>query len=200
MIRKMIATFTAVTAALLVVGVAWASGDDDTSTSVTSAGSSTSTSGDTATSVTSATSASTPTTSGATTSSSDATEGNSPPTSLASNSTTSTSLGATTSTSSGSTTSTSSGSSTSTSLGGNDQAPPDGQSTYSIPGLGNVTIAVRSGSLALVNVTAPGWNVEIDKEEADRIEIEFERDDAEAKFEARIRGSQIDVKTEVDSD
>jgi hypothetical protein len=51
-----------------------------------------------------------------------------------------------------------------------------------------------------VNVTAPGWSVEIEKEEADRIEIEFQNGNAEAEFEARISDGRVDVKTEVDSD
>ena len=201
MARKIIAILTAVAAATLVVGVAWASSGDDTSTSVTGAGSSTSTSADTATSDTS--NISTPTTSDDTTSTSDVTVTTSgSTTSTTSDDTTSTSSGSTTSTSIGNTTSTSSGSTTSTSVddNGGGQGPPDGQSTYSIPGLGTVTIAVQSGSLILVNVTAPGWTVVIEKEESDRIEIEFTNGEAEAEFEARIRGSLIEVEAEVDPD
>lgn len=77
---------------------------------------------------------------------------------------------------------------------------PDGQSTYAIPGLGTITIAVRSGALVLVDVTAPGWTVDIEKEEPDRIEIEFFKGEAEAEFEAKVNNGQIEVKTEIDSD
>jgi hypothetical protein len=207
MFRKMIATFTAVTAALLVVGVAWASGDDDTSTSVTAAGSSSVTVDSTGTSLDDSTGTSVDDDSGTSTSLDDSTV-----TSLGDNGTTSTSQDdGTTSTSLDdddhatvttiqSTTSTSTGSSTSTSLDDSTLRPADGRSTHDLPGVGSVTIEVRAGVLVLLDVSAPGWSVELDKVEHDRIEIEFTSGESEAEFEARIEGARVDVEIEIDSD
>lgn len=199
MTQKMIAMFTAVTAALLVVSVAWAGSEPSTEASVIAAD-------DTSTSIeTTATSEDDPaptSSAGDSTSTSQATStsvGDTTSTSLA-DGTTSTSIASTTSTSNPGTTSTSGGSSTSTSLDDSDVAPPDGLSTYSIGGVGSVTIEVSSGRLSLVSVTAPGWQYEIEKAESDRIEIEFSSGEAEAEFEARIRHGRIDVETKVDSD
>lgn len=199
MFPKMIATFTAVTAALLVVGVAWASGDDDTSTSVTAAGSSSVTVDTTGTSLEDATGTSLDEDGATSTSLDDGATS----TSLDDDGTTSTSLDDddhTTVTTAQSTTSTSSGSSTSTSFDDSDGRPADGRTTHNVPGVGSVTIEVRAGVLVLVDVSAPGWNVELDKVESDRIEIEFISGEAEAEFEARIEGARVNVEIEVDSD
>jgi hypothetical protein len=64
--------------------------------------------------------------------------------------------------------------------------------------VGQVTIAVIGGRLALVDVSAPGWAIKLDKVESDRIEIEFESGEAEAEFEARVRGDRVQVDIEVD--
>ena len=63
-----------------------------------------------------------------------------------------------------------------------------------------MTIEVRNGSLHLQDVSAPGWQYEIEKAEADRIEVEFASGDAEAEFEARIHHGRVEVKSEFDSD
>jgi hypothetical protein len=79
-------------------------------------------------------------------------------------------------------------------------AVPDGITTHTIPGVGTVTIEAFAGELFLTSVSAPGWNVEREKIEKDRIELEFTNDlDAEAEFEARIRDGRIEVRIEVDS-
>ncbi len=201
MFRKMIATFTAVAAALLVVGVAWASGTDDTSTSVTTANSSSVTVDSTGTSLEDSTGTSLE--HDRTTSTSLDDDGTTP-TSLDDDGTTSTSLDDdhhTTVTTIQSTTSTSSGSSTSTSFDDSDtRRPADGLTTHNVPGVGSVTIEVRSGALVLIDVSAPGWSVELDKVEHDRIEIEFTSGDAEAEFEARIEGARVAIEIEIDSD
>lgn len=199
MVKKMFGVFTAIVAALAVVGVAWAAGSDDPVSSVL-ADDSTSRTSVTTGSSTPSTSASTPTTSASSTS-----------TSNGGNSTTSTSVGSTstsnggnstTSTSIASTTSTSTGSSTSTSFDDNDDRviAPDGRSTHTIPGVGTVTIEVRNGELILVGVSAPGWSVEHDKIRSDEIELEFHAGKAEAEFEAKIRHGQVRVEIEVDDD
>lgn len=210
MIKKMLGVFTSVIAALAVVGVAWAGTDDATSTSVTAAGeTSTSVSIDDSSTSTDATVASSSdatvqsSTEATVASSTGATVDSSTSTSVDDNSSsTSTSIAATTSTSadSNSTTSTTVDSTTSTSTDDNDRSVvPDGVTVHTIPGVGSVTIEAALGQLILVDVTAPGWNVEFDKIESDRIELEFtSAADAEAEFEARINDGSIEVRVEVD--
>ena len=193
MIKKMLGVFTSVIAALAVVSVAWAGTDDATSTSVTTDATIASSTDATVQSSTEATVAS----------STGATVDSSTSTSLDDrSSSTSTSIAATTSTSadSNSTTSTTVGSSTSTSIDDNDRSVvPDGVTVHTIPGVGSVTIEAASGQLILVDVSAPGWNVEFDKVESDRIELEFtSAADAEAEFEARINDGRVEVRIEVD--
>lgn len=218
MIKKMLGVFTSVIAALAVVGIAWAGTDDTTSTSVTAAGeSSTSVSIDDSSSSTDATIASSTdatvkssteanvaASTGATVDSSTSTSlddsSSSTSTSLAASTSTSADSSSTTSTTVGSSTSTSVDSTTSTSTDDNDRSVvPDGVTVHTIPGVGSVTIEAALGQLILVDVTAPGWNVEFDKVESDRIELEFtSAADAEAEFEARINDGRIEVRIEVD--
>ncbi|HZD21878.1 MAG TPA: hypothetical protein VE569_00505 [Acidimicrobiia bacterium] len=80
------------------------------------------------------------------------------------------------------------------------ERPQDGPTTYKIPGVGTVTIDVRAGVLVLVDVSAPGWSVELDKVEGDRIEIEFFSGETEAEFEIRMEGPKTEVGIEVDSE
>jgi hypothetical protein len=63
-----------------------------------------------------------------------------------------------------------------------------------------VSIAVTSGRLSLIDVSAPGWSVETDKLESRRIELEFSSGESEAEFEARIENGRLEVEIEVDSD
>jgi len=202
MIKKMLGVFTSVIAALAVVGVAWAGTDDATSTSATTAGeTSTSVSIDDSSSSTDATVASS--TDATVASSTGPTVDSSTSTSVDErSSSTSTSIAASTSTSadSSSTTSTTVDSTTSTSTDDNDRSLlPDGVTVHDIPGVGSVTIEASLGQLILVDVTAPGWNVELDKVESDRIELEFTSSaDAEAEFEARVNDGRVEVRIEVD--
>lgn len=205
MTKKLIGLFTTIVAALAVVGVAWASGDDSTSTSITATSSTSATVDDS----TSDSVDDSPTSTGATTV-------DSSPTSTTAGTSTSTSVddnggdrddddSSTTSTSIATSTSTSidddEGSTTSTSIDDNDRVVvPDGITTHNIPGVGAVSIEVSDGQLFLVTVSAPGWSVEHDHIEKDRIELEFTKGDAEAEFEARIRDSRVEVRVEVDSD
>lgn len=209
MIKKMLGVFTSVIAALAVVGVAWAGTDDATSTSVTAAGeTSTDVSIDDSSSSTDATIASSTdatvqsSTEATVASSTGATVDSTTSTGATMDSSTSTSLAATTSTSadSNSSTSTTVESTTSTSTDDNDRTVvPDGISVHTIPGVGSVTIEAVLGKLILVDVSAPGWNVEFDEVESDRIELEFtSAAEAEAEFEARINDGHIEVRIEVD--
>ncbi|MFZ0015126.1 MAG: hypothetical protein WAL25_13535 [Acidimicrobiia bacterium] len=208
MLRRTIATITAAAAALLVVGVAWASGGDATSTSVTSAEA-------TGTSLDDRSSTSVSPTSPTTTTDDSATSTVGRPTSTSTSlddrddgddddrsgedrgrrddDTTATTITPTTSTSIGTSSSTSHDDSTG-------RVPPDSRTTYDIPGVGQVTIEVVGGRLSLVDVSAPGWTIGLDKVESDRIEIELVSGDAEARFEARVRGERVEVETEVDTD
>ena len=202
MARKVLGMFTAVATALLLVGVAWAEtggvvdepssaatsdstvttdsklGDDTTSTSINGDTTSTSINGDT----------------------------------------TSTSInGDTTSTSiNGDTTSTSiNGDTTSTTIDHDedDQDDQDDQDdeddedengdvledqllTYTIPGVGSVTVEILDGRLGLVDVSAPGWVVDIEHEEDDRIEVEFRSDSDEVEFEAEIEHGNLSIEIE----
>src|SRR5918996_1259450 len=196
MTKKLIGVFTTIVAALAVVGVAWASGDDDTPTSNTAA---------TETSARVSSSVSTPSTEGTVPDSSTSTSvddngGDREDDPEDDSSTTSTSIASTTSTSAAGTTSTSidddddDTSTTSTTIDDNDRVVvPDGITTHNIPGVGAVSIEVSGGQLFLVTVSAPGWTVEQDKIERDRIELEFTNGEAEAEFEARIRDGRVEV-------
>lgn len=185
MIQKMTGVFTAVVAALLMVGVAWAGGDDD-STSVTSPGSTIVRIEDT--SIPGDTSSSTPT----------SVDGSVTSTTVDPISTTSTIVGATTPTTIGDT--------RSTSLDDDDDQrdeatiAPSGRTTHFIRGVGTVTIEVSDGRLVLVSVSAPGWVIEHDKVESDRIEIEFTSGDAEAEFEAEIKDHGVEIEIRSKSD
>lgn len=209
MIKKMLALFTTIVAALAVVAVAWA--DDggsepvrvrDTATSTSIDDSSSSTDATTAASLDASTDA---TTTASVDSSTSTNASASTSTSEDNGSTsTSTSLADTTSTSTGgsSTTSTTVDSTTSTSVDDNEVSiVADAITVYTIPGVGSVTIETFAGQLFLVSVTAPGWNVEHDKIESDRIELEFSNTlDAEAEFRARINNGEVEVRVEVDQD
>lgn len=214
MIRKMLGVFTAIVAGLAVVGMAWATVDVPSSPA-SDAGPSpiaietNDVSGDGSTATTDVTTTgattpddTTPTTVRNTTSTSDD-DGSASSTSTSIASSPSTSAANTTSTSvgQGSTTSTTVGSSTSTSLDDSDaRRVPDGVTTYQLAGVGSITIEVFEGRLYLSSVSAPGWSIEEQRVESDRIEIELTKGEAEAEFEARIKGDRVEVKTEIDSD
>lgn len=193
MIQKMTGVFTAVVAALLMVGVAWAGGDDE-STSVTSPSSTIVTIEDT--SVPGETGSSTPA----------SVDDSVTSTTVGTVATTSATVGSTPSTTIGDTTSTSFDDTTSTSHDDSDDQrdeatiAPSGRTTHSIPGVGAVTIEVSDGRLVLVSVSAPGWVIEHDKVESDRIEIEFTSGDAEAEFEAELKDHGVEIEIRSKSD
>jgi hypothetical protein len=64
--------------------------------------------------------------------------------------------------------------------------------------VGTVTVAVSGGKLVLVDVSAPGWTVEVDKQEPTEIKVEFRKGSAEAEFEAEIEHGQLDIEVETD--
>lgn len=194
MLKKMVATFTTIVAALAVVGVAWAGGDDTTSTSAAS---------ETSTSIGESATTTEVTSPGSSTPIDDEASEDSI-TVVDPQSTTSTSVASSTSTSvedSQTTTSTSIPSTTSTSLDddGERVSAPEGVSTHRIPGVGSVTISVSGGRLALVDVSV-AWTIQKQRVESDRIELELVSGDADAKFEARINDGRVEIRVDVDSD
>jgi hypothetical protein len=70
--------------------------------------------------------------------------------------------------------------------------------SHDVPGVGTVTIEVSGGDLFLASVNAPGWDVDHDKVERDRIRLRFSSGDAEAQFEARIHDGEVEVRIDVD--
>ncbi len=201
MFRKMLGTFTAVAAALLLVGVAWASGDDarDDSSSGSSA---VSASADVSSSAALATE-STGTSLDDNTSTS--VDDNSSSTSVDDNSSTSISL-VDTSTS----TSTTIDSTTSTSIddnGSTSSTIDDNQTvlittdpkTYDVNGAGTVSLQLVAGQLVLIDANAAsGWSMELDKADSRDIKVEFENGDSDAKFEAKLDNGELRVKIERD--
>ncbi len=209
MFRKMLGVFTAITAALLLVGVAWASGNSPASevgSSVTIDSSSSSTNSDGSTSSTNA--------EGSTTTSLDGTV-----TTVGGGSTSSTTFDDTSTTtldddnSTTSTTTPGSGSSTtnpgdnsSTTIDDDDDDDEgvilvDGVTTYSVGTAGTVTIEVLGGQLLLVDVSANGgWSYEIKKSEWNRIEVRFESGDSEGEIEVEVDDGRLVVEIEFDND
>lgn len=75
----------------------------------------------------------------------------------------------------------------------------DQRVVYDIPGVGRVTVEIIDGRLELVSVSAPGWDIEIERAQADRVEVEFERGSDEVEFEARIDHGKIEIEIELES-
>lgn len=205
MARKMFGVFTAVAAALLLVGVAWASGDrasdDSNSGSFASSGSLAGSGSVTSVSSPSVSSQVTNTSlddNGGTT----GTSVDSPPTS---SSVDSASTSSTVDNSSTSTTIDDRGGTTNTTIDDHDDedetrspAPVDSDPTsYQVGGAGTVTVQIVTGQLVLLDVTATkGWSFEVDKSGGRDIKIEFESGESEAEFEAKLRDGQIRIEVE----
>lgn len=200
LVRNALGVFAAVVAALLVVGVAWASGDD--ASTQTSLASETQTSVSAASSSSSQSQPSTSTTIGSASST------------LGEGGSTSTSLGGSTSTTINSSTSTTLGigSSTSTTLDDDDDndddddrdnsrdnssALVDGTHQFAVGTAGSVSVQVLAGRLILLDVSAnAGWDFEIEKNRSDEIEIRFESGDRRNEFEARIHNGALELEIE----
>ncbi|MDH3190518.1 MAG: hypothetical protein OEM39_07800 [Acidimicrobiia bacterium] len=183
MYRKMIGVFTAVAAALLLVGVAWAnSGDSTASTSLDDA---TSTSVASDSSTTDVTSSSSTSVDGGTVTTLDG--GSSSSTTVDDNSSTTTPSG-----------------STSTTLDDDDDegtALVDGVTVYSVGLAGTATIEVKAGQLALIAVSPnAGWTYEVEKSYWDEIEVRFEKGESEAEIEVEIEDGKLQVKIESKTD
>ncbi len=178
--RKMLGVFTAITAALVVVGAAWAMGDArqeprvlaplNVAGSVTSSSTASSSSSSAESSSTSST---TPTSSSSSTSTPGASSSTSTP---------------------GASTSTSASSSTSSTIEEEFRSATGG--TFRVADGVTVTVDLQGGGLVLVGYSAPGWAVEIRDQQPDRIRIRFERTSSRAEFEAELDDGRLEIKIE----
>ena len=76
-------------------------------------------------------------------------------------------------------------------------AVDDGPHTYDVAGVGQVTVNVASGQLQLVDVKVnAGWTVEVDEAGADRIKVKFRNGENEAEFEAELEHGGIKIEVE----
>ncbi len=84
--------------------------------------------------------------------------------------------------------------------GGDDDtavAVSDGTHTYQVAGAGSVTINVTNGVLVLTDVQPnSGWTSEVDKARSDRVKVKFRNGESEAEFEAEIEHGGITVNIE----
>ena len=76
-------------------------------------------------------------------------------------------------------------------------AVDDGPHTYDVAGVGQVTVNVASGQLQLADVKAnAGWTVEVDEAGVDRIKVKFRNGENEAEFEAELEHGGIKIEVE----
>lgn len=74
-----------------------------------------------------------------------------------------------------------------------------GSDTYRIPGVATIAIAWADGRLTLVSYTVTsGWTAEIEDQRSDRIRIDFQSEDGDARFEARLDGDGVQVEARKD--
>lgn len=64
-----------------------------------------------------------------------------------------------------------------------------------IPGVGTVTVEVRSGRLELVSVSAPGWDIAVEAESAE-IEVTFLSESSEVEFGAELEAGAVKIEIE----
>jgi len=67
---------------------------------------------------------------------------------------------------------------------------------YDIPGVGSVTVEIVAGRLELVNVSAPGWDVEVKTADPDEVEVKIRNGSDEVEFEAEIERGKIKIEIE----
>jgi hypothetical protein len=95
------------------------------------------------------------------------------------------------------TTSTTIDDSTSTTVG--DAPTGSGSETYTVGGAASVTVSWADGRMSLGSVSvADGWFIEKQDVRSDRVKLEFENGDEDAKFEARFDNGSIRVEIDVD--
>jgi hypothetical protein len=177
MFRTLIGLVTAVAAAGVLVGVAWASDEAGNESRSDSIGSST------GSNVSASVTVGTP--------GGDAV-GSSTDVTIVDGSSTSTSVDATTSTSRDDGPS----SSTSSTFDDHSTVPVTTEvRTYDVHEAGSVTVQLVAGELVLVDAeAAAGWTIEVDKSDGRDIRVEFENSHSDARFEAKIRHGEVRVE------
>lgn len=186
MSRKLLGVFTSITAALLVVGMAWAADDagqvdDDSRARIT---------GETSLEASAETQVSATGDTLPTGSSTSITSGSSPSTSITSPGGSSTTV----TSSAGSSTSVTTGEGSSTSLVTRTELTSSAGGTFQVSDAGSVTVEVHAGLLVVTDVSAPGWDIRIKDVRHDRVRIEFRKDGANAEFEARLDSGRLDIE------
>jgi hypothetical protein len=62
---------------------------------------------------------------------------------------------------------------------------------------GTVTVQITASRLILIAATAArGWETEVDRDDGERIEVEFTDGESEAEFEARVHNGELRVRLE----
>lgn len=75
------------------------------------------------------------------------------------------------------------------------QVVQDQTVSHDIPGVGTVTVEVRDGKLQLVDVSAPGWDAQVETD-ADTIKVKFDDGSNEVEYEAELNDGQVKVTVE----
>lgn len=71
--------------------------------------------------------------------------------------------------------------------------------TFSINGVGNVTVQVMAGNLTLVSSDTPGWEVQVEKADSDELRLRFYDDSSEARLEIELDDGHLEMKAETHS-
>ncbi len=74
----------------------------------------------------------------------------------------------------------------------------DQRVVYDIPEVGRVTVGIVDGRLE-VDVSAPDWDIEIESDEADHVEVKFRKGSDQVEFEAEIEDGKIKIEVELES-
>ena len=72
-----------------------------------------------------------------------------------------------------------------------------GPTTYQVGTAGTVTVQVTGGQLVLIDaIAATGWNLELDRADGREVKVEFESGGSDAKFEAKVDSGELRVRVE----
>ncbi|MGB8360421.1 MAG: hypothetical protein WCE80_03385 [Acidimicrobiia bacterium] len=78
------------------------------------------------------------------------------------------------------------------------QVVQDQTVSHDIPGVGTVTVEVRDGKLGLVDFSAPGWDARVETQ-VDKIKVKFRDGTNEVEYEAELNDGQVKVAVETHS-
>jgi hypothetical protein len=81
-------------------------------------------------------------------------------------------------------------------------APVDSEAkSYTVGAAGSVTAQIVAGRLVLLDVGVnTGWSFDVEVSDPDDIEVKFRNGEAEASFEAKLRDGEIRIEIEQESD